>query len=135
MGLSTMGTPNIISSLMLKSTGTSAILESPRTFLRLSHRKMATTRQSSVPQPPKSTKVSKKVLVAISVGACPAASRTRFTSMPARKTSCATPSSTLLPWMPKNHIRCISRMKSSPLPSPRPIRRKSPSNQPENATE
>ena len=61
-GLSTTGRPNTISSLTLNRTGKAPILASRRLLLLRQTISMAITRQSAVPHPPMSTKVSKKVL-------------------------------------------------------------------------
>ena len=97
VGLSTSGSPNTISSLILNSTGAAASLARRRLLGCRPATRTAMTRHRQVPQPPIITKVSRKDLVYISVGVCPAASKAWLTARPFSNIRWVTASSMLLP--------------------------------------
>ena len=104
-------------SLTLKAMGTAANAESRRTLRRWPNSRMATSSESSAPAPPMDANTSKKVLVTICTVPPPAARDAALAAVPGTNTLCATPSSMLPPWMPKNHMTLFAKRYRRPLPS------------------
>ena len=117
VGFHTTGRPNIMISLTLKAMGTAANAESRRTLRRWPNSRMATSSESSAPAPPMDANTSKKVLVTICTVPPPAARDAALAAVPGTNTLCATPSSMLPPWMPKNHMTLFAKRYRRPLPS------------------
>ena len=106
---------------MLKSMGIAAIRE--RVLLpefRL-NRNRERSRHIALPQPPMRTKTSMKVFEMISVGACPLPASATFIARPGSRILWETPSRTLLPWMPKNHMRLDRKTNARPMCSESPM--------------
>lgn len=96
---------------------------------------MATTRQSSVPQPPKSTKVSKKVLVAISVGACPGCKPGKVHVHARAEDLVRNPVEHVAPVDAEEPHQMHQQDEEQPAAQPPPHPQEEPLDQPENATE
>ena len=116
-GFHTTGSPNSMISEMLKHMGTAANAESRRALLRRPNSRMAASSDSSAPAPPIEANTSRNVFVTICTGSPPAASAAALAAVPGTNTLCATPSSMLPPWMPKNHMTLFRKRYRSPLPN------------------
>ena len=103
-GFHTTGSPNSMISEMLKHMGTAANAERRRALLRRPNSRIAVSSDSSAPAPPMEANTSMNVFVTICTGSPPAASAAALAAVPGTNTLCATLSSMLPPWMPKNHM-------------------------------
>ena len=116
-GFHTTGSPNSMISEMLKHMGTAANAERRRALLRRPNSRIAASSDSSAPAPPMEANTSMNVFVTICTGSPPAASAAALAAVPGTNTLCATLSSMLPPWMPKNHMTLFRSRYRSPLPS------------------